>query len=185
MNTTSDSVGPAAELAVAVEAARRAFAEDLAHLSRTQARTPIGPGKWSPVEYVEHLVRAEEATIWRMFTAVEDARASKEGPISQTPDQTIEEITDRTWGGPVESPPLAVPQLRGSLAYWLLRLAGNGRLVEAFASLVSDAELNTVAYNHPISGPFTMRQGLDFCRFHLQRHHEQLKQALDLGPRGA
>jgi hypothetical protein len=160
-----------------IEQARGRFLEVFTGLEEKRANTPIGDGRWSPLQYLEHLVRAEEVTIWRMFKAVEDFRASRESLISDTPSQTIEDIVDRTWGGNVDAPPLAVPQLGGSVAYWCTRMARNADLVRAFADLVDDAELDGVAYPHPISGPFTIRQGLEFVRFHLDRHRGHLFEA--------
>lgn len=161
-------------LVAEIEQSRGALLRFLGTLDHASAHAAIGPDRWSPVEYLEHLVRAEEATLWRMFSSVEDARRGKEGPQSQTPEDSIEEVTRRTWSEVVEAPPLAVPSLKGSMAYWLERMRRNAMLVEAFVALVDATELDTVAYNHPISGPFTMRQGLEFVRFHIDRHLGQM-----------
>lgn len=160
-----------------IERARGRFLEVFSGLEEARASSPIGDERWSPLQYLEHLVRAEEVTLWRMFKAVEDFRASRESLVSETPNQTIEDIVERTWGGHVDAPPLAVPQLGGSVAYWSVRMTRNADLVRAFADLVEDAELDGVAYPHPISGLFTMRQGLEFVRFHLDRHRTHLVEA--------
>ena len=55
-------------------------------------------------------------------------------------------------------------------------MAANEALVLAFAALVRESELDSVAYLHPISGPFTMRQGLEFIRFHIERHLAHLNE---------
>lgn len=141
---------------------------------------PIAEGKWSPVQYVEHLVRAEEITVWRMFKAIDDSRSRGEIIGSPTPDATIEEIVARTWAPAEQAPPLAVPRLGGPLAYWLTRLRLNSALATAFTDLVDPNELDAVAYPHPISGAFTMRQGLEFIRFHMDRHRGHLM-SLDFG----
>jgi hypothetical protein len=160
-----------------IERARSDFLAVFRKLDGRTAAAPIGEDRWSPVEYLEHLIRAEEVTIWRMFKAVEDFRAYREWIVSETPDQSIEEIVERTWAGNVAAPPLAVPKLGGSPAYWAVRLQRNTDLVRAFAQLVDESELDAVAYPHPISGPFTMRQGLEFIRFHLDRHRNHLVDA--------
>ncbi|MCG8469533.1 MAG: DinB family protein [Gemmatimonadetes bacterium] len=163
-----------AELVAAIEEARTRFLGTIEQFDDTTARAPIGPDRWSPLEYLEHLVRAEEATVWRMFKAVEDARAEREIVVSPTPECSIEEIVDRTWGGNVDAPPLAIPELGASTHYWSARMRRNAMLVRAFADTVAEPELDGVAYLHPISGPFTMRQGLEFIRFHLDRHRAHL-----------
>lgn len=161
-----------------IAAARRAFLDTLGRFDADTVTAPVAEGRWSPLEYLEHLVRAEEATIWRMFGAVEDARAGRERLESPTPDAPIEEVVDRTWRVREDAPPLAVPRLRGSPAYWATRMERNAALVDAFAALVDPSELDTLAYPHPISGPFTMRQGLEFIRFHLDRHRQHLLEAV-------
>lgn len=160
-----------------IERARSRFLALFDGISQQEASTPIGEGRWSPLQYLEHLVLAEEATVWRMFKAVEDARASRELMESPTPGASIEEIVDRTWETREQAPPLAVPRLGGSLRYWRARMERNAALVAEFGALVRESELDTIAYPHPISGPFTMRQGLQFIRFHLDRHGGQLTEA--------
>lgn len=75
-----------------------------------------------------------------MFEAVEDARASRESLTSETPSQTIENIVDRTWGGDVDAPPLAIPRLGGSVAYWSIRIP-------------PDPGLGSMAHRTEIDGP--------------------------------
>jgi hypothetical protein len=57
----------------------------------------------------------------------------------------------------------------------------NAALVWAFAEVVAEHELDAVAYPHPISGPFTMRQGFEFIRFHLDRHRDHLLESRTVG----
>ncbi len=165
------------ELVQAVEKARARLLEVVEGLIPEQIEAPVAEGRWSPLQYVEHLVRAEEATLWRMFGAVEDGQKGLPGPQSSTPQESIEEVAARTWPEKVEAPPLAVPEWGGSVAYWTARLKRNAGLVETFGELVTENELDSVAYNHPISGPFTMRQGLEFIRFHIERHRDHIAEA--------
>ena len=160
-----------------IEASRRRLLETILALDPETAAAPVAEGRWSPIEYLEHLVRAEETTLWRMFKAVEDWRTSGEALRSPTPDSRIEDIVDRTWNVREKAPPLAVPSLGASRSYWSERMRRNEALVSAFAELVEEAELDDLAYPHPISGPFTLRQGLEFIRFHLDRHHGHVLEA--------
>ncbi len=165
------------DLVAEIESSRDEFLDLVGGLTPQEAAAPIGEGRWSPLEYLEHLVRAEEATIWRMFKAVEDARASREILKSSSPEASIEEIVGRTWKVREEAPPLAIPKLGGSEAYWSVRMRRNAALVSAFADLVDESELDMIAYPHPISGAFTMRQGFEFIRFHLDRHRDHILEA--------
>lgn len=160
-----------------IEASRDAFLHVIESLDPPTARAPIGVGRWSPLEYLEHLVRAEEATVWRMFKAVEDARNGETPAPSPTPDASIEEVVRRTWTARADAPPLAIPSLGASVAYWSARMRRNADLVRAFGHTLAASELDAVTYPHPISGLFTMRQGLDFIRFHLDRHRNHLLEA--------
>lgn len=164
-------------LIAAIENSRRRFLELLASLDPDSVSEPIAEGRWSPLQYLEHLTRAEEATLWRMFKAVEDARAGRERLESPRPEASIEDIVAETWREREEAPPLAIPRLGGSPAYWAERMRRNAALVSAFTELVDEAEWDSLAYPHPISGAFTMRQGLEFIRYHLDRHRLHIVEA--------
>lgn len=163
-----------------IERARSALLVLLQSIGPERMAVPIGQGRWSPTQYLEHLVRAEEATLWRMFKAVDDSRRRNEILPSPTPDATVEEIVDQTWSERVDAPTLAVPQLGEPGSYWLVRMKRNASMVREFAELIREDELDGLSYSHPISGPFTMRQGLQFVRFHIDRHRGQLE-AVGLG----
>ena len=168
---------PITRLVDDIESSRLEFLAAVQRLAPQAVTAPVAEGRWSPLEYLEHLVRAEEVTVWRMFKAVEDTRTSGVVTRSPTPEAPIEEIVDRTWDVKEKAPPLAVPSLGGTPIYWYERLLRNRTLVAAFAAFVDEGDLDTVAYPHPISGPFTMRQGLEFIRFHLDRHRNHVLEA--------
>ena len=73
------------ELVARIEDSREGFLDIINGLDRSAARTPIGPGRWGLLEYLEHPVRAEEVTLWRMCKAVGDARSGGEILLSPTP----------------------------------------------------------------------------------------------------
>ncbi len=160
-----------------IERARAALVALVESIGPSDMAVPIGEGRWSPTQYLEHLVRAEEATLWRMYKAVDDFRRSGEALTSSTPGLTIEEVVERTWEETVEAPPLAVPQLGEPSAYWRVRFQNNASVVGDFARLVREDELDALCYAHPISGPFTLRQAFQFVRFHIDRHRGQLEEA--------
>lgn len=158
------------DLVAAVEKARERFIKSVESLGAAAATSSVDAERWTAGQYTEHLVRAEEVTIWRMWSELDQARSGGETATSETPDLSIEEIVERTWQPREQAPPLAVPSLGGAVSYWLERLRGHRQLLAAFADALDDRELDAIAYLHPISGPFTLRQGLQFIRFHLERH---------------
>lgn len=174
---TLGSTEPISRLADDIESARRQLLAAVDVLDRETVVAPLGDGRWSPLGYLEHLVRAEEATLWRMFKAVDDARVGGEVLRSPTPEAQIEEIVDRTWRTREEAPPMAIPALGGSPAYWMERMRRAHGIVSAFVNFVEEPELDVISYSHPISGPFTMRQGLQFIRFHMDRHRNHIEEA--------
>jgi hypothetical protein len=81
---------------------------------------------------------------------------------------TSESPSTDALGGDVDAPSLGIPSLGASARYGSTRLRRNADLVAMFAEVVTEDEFDGAAYPHPISGPFTMRQGLRFIRFHLR-----------------
>jgi hypothetical protein len=66
------------------------------------------------------------------------------------------------------------------LAYWISALRAGHTVLEALGDELEQLEaqgvpLEQIIYPHPISGPLDMRQRLEFLRFHLDRHAEQVK----------
>lgn len=165
------------EMVADIERARTALLELLESIGPERMAVPIGENRWSPTQYLEHLVLAEEATLWRMFKAVDDWRRRREVLRSPTPEDAIEEIVARTWREREHAPPLAVPRLGEPGSYWIERMKRNAAIVRELAARVRQDELDALSYPHPISGPFTLRQGFEFVRFHIDRHRGQIEEA--------
>jgi len=158
-----------------IERSRKRLVDRVECLGSRAVLPAVGGGRWSAGQYVEHLALAEEVTLWRMWTAVKDSRCGHDPIVCETPDLSIEEVVDRTWRPKEKAPPLARPRLEGSIEYWLSRLRRNRQILFAFCAELSAEDLDRVAYPHPISGPLTVRQGLQFIRFHLDRHAEHIQ----------
>lgn len=158
-------------LLTALESSRARFLSAMARLEPETVDAPVAVGRWSPLQYLEHLVRAEEVVMWRMFGAVDAARRGNlEVRSSPTPYAPVEDIINRTWKPRESAPPLAVPTLGGSREYWMVRMRRNEALGASFVEWAGEVDFNQVAFRHPISGPFTLRQGIEFLRYHIDRH---------------
>ena len=53
-------------------------------------------------------------------------------------------------------------------------------VLDAFGAELKPDELRLQAFPHPISGALDFHQRLEFLRFHLQRHHQQVARILRL-----
>ena len=72
-------------------------------------------------------------------------------------------------------PEVAAPRLGGSLTFWIHSLRSRQYVLEALAAELAGAPLQEIIYPHPISGPLDAHQRLQFLRFHLNRHREQVE----------
>jgi hypothetical protein len=60
------------------------------------------------------------------------------------------------------------------LSFWKASLNSLQPVLEAFGSDLQEIELRLQAHPHPISGPLDFHQRLEFLRFHINRHHNQV-----------
>ena len=73
-----------------------------------------------------------------------------------------------------------IDDLRGPVLGWLSdildRLVGALQgVLEELGEALTDVNLEEVVYPHPISGPLDASQQLEFLRFHLNRHLNQIE----------
>ena len=160
-----------------VENARQAFIQEISGLSAPQAQFKPAPEVWSICEITEHIVWAERIGVNRMWQAVEgykkgqpvwEGRPSHEG-------QSIEKIIGETWQPKEKVPEVAKPIWGGPLAFWLRSLEACQPVLAHLEQALTGLDLTQIIYPHPISGPMNMVQRIEFLRFHLDRHRQQLK----------
>jgi hypothetical protein len=160
-----------------VENARTHFLNAVAALTPEQAHFRPGPEVWSVVDNTEHIVRAEWGGINAMWRAVHAAGTDEPASHSDPPHRgkSIEQIISETWREKEQVPPVAAPSWGGPLAFWTAALEANGRILKALGEVLERHDLEAFHYPHPISGPLDMRQRLEFLRFHLDRHRNQVE----------
>jgi hypothetical protein len=160
-----------------IRSARERYLALVRPLTRAQALFSPGPGSWSAVENTEHLVRAEQGGIYAMWWAVEGAEEGEpawDGPVPHQ-GKSIERIVAETWKEKEEVPPQAAPAWGGAARFWISALESNDGLLDDLVRSLAAHDLESIHSPHPISGPLDMRQRLEFLRFHLDRHREQVE----------
>jgi hypothetical protein len=161
-----------------VESARRRYIGSVEVLSPEQAHFKPAPDVWSAVENTEHIVRAEWGGINGMWKAVDGAETGNpawDGDPRHR-GKSIEQIVTETWQEKEQVPPVAAPTWRGPLAFWIAALQANKSVLRGLAGALERHDLEAIHYPHPISGPLDMRQRLEFLRFHLDRHRNQVEE---------
>jgi hypothetical protein len=176
-----------ADLVAQVAQARRKVVEAVAGLGGDQEAFRPAEGEWSLPEIVEHLFLAEQVGVNRIWYAAQAARQGTPAWSGDTPHggRGIDEVIEETWAisgrGPISvrttetAPAAAVPQLRGPLGYWVACLAASQQVVQQLGAALAGLDLATVIYPHAVSGPLDARQRLEFLRWHLDHHRQQIE----------
>ena len=168
-------------------AARERFIALIGPVDHEQASFRPDAGAWSITDNAEHLTLAERTGTVGMWKALDGIRRGApiwEGsPVHRG--RHIEEIIELTWQEREQVPPVAAPSWGGPLSYWIAALRSGQLPLEALARELEVAQgdgvdLATVICPHPISGPLDVWQRLEFLRFHIDRHTEQVRSLIGL-----
>lgn len=139
---------------------------------------------WNILEITEHLYWAEYLGTAVMWKTLHQIRAGKKKATSEFKNSplTIEQIVAQTWKPKEIVPDIAAPRIGGSFEFWLHSFKGLQVLVDEFGNSLLDEELPLEAHAHPISGPLSFHQRLEFLRFHIERHQLQAQKLIDQLP---
>jgi hypothetical protein len=172
----------AQELILDVKSARGAYIAQITGIAGAAAEWKSSPKSWNVTEVTEHLFWAEFNGLSGMWAALEDLRSGRMTRTYESPhrDMSVEEVIERTWQPKEKAPEGAGPHRGGSLAFWRQSLHGLQGVLDAFGAELKPDELRLQAFPHPISGALDFHQRLEFLRFHLQRHHQQVARILRL-----
>jgi hypothetical protein len=164
-----------------LEQKRQAMLAQLAQEPEAKTSTPPAPGKWSALQVVAHLIKAESGSM--AYIAKKLQYRTRIPPIGWP--QNL-----RMWAakvffsspikikapGPVAEVPEA-PDLPTLEKDWAALRARMKKTLEDFPP---ELEKRAVL-KHPFCGRISMAQTLDFFEFHLDRHQKQINRILDAG----
>jgi DinB superfamily len=164
------------ELIRDISSARKKYINQVERYTQDQAQWKPVPDEWNMVEITEHLFWAEQGGILGMWKSIDSIRNGKMERKYESihQDMPIEEIIELTWQPKEKVPAVAAPRLGGPLSFWCNSLNNLQPLLESFGRHLKNEELKLQAHPHPISGPMDFQQRLEFLRFHLDRHREQV-----------
>ena len=160
-----------------VAVARKQFINAASSLSSSQSQFKPGPEVWSVTEIAEHMVWAEMGGIngiWKTYHAIKAKQPLWSGEAIHH-GLAIEVIIEKTWKPKEQVPETAKPRWGGPVEYWILALQNCQPLLEALLNELEGEDLEQIIYPHIISGPLNVIQRLEFLRFHLNRHEQQIE----------
>jgi DinB superfamily len=161
-----------------VSVARTFYLDLVRTFSDEQAQWKSAPDVWNVVEITEHLFWAEYGGILGMWKTLHAQREGKMARQTASIHQNmpIEEIIALTWQPKEQVPAVAAPRMGGPIAFWVKSLESLQPLLETFAQELTEEDLRILAHPHPISGAMDFQQRLEFLRFHLDRHKQQVEE---------
>ena len=168
------------KLILEIADARKAFLDQLNGISEIESHYKPQPDVWTVVENTEHLFWAEQGAIvgmWKTLHAIRNGELERKFE-SIHKDMPVEQIISLTWKEKEIVPPIAAPRMGGALMFWISSLNSLQAVLELFGDDMKEDELRLQAHPHPISGPVDFHQRLEFLKFHIYRHKDQVSAVL-------
>jgi hypothetical protein len=164
------------ELVRSVERARDGVIQEVKGLRPEQAGFQPSPGAWSITENLEHLYLAEISGLTKIRSAARQVRSgiAWDGPRPNH-GKSIAAVVAATWKPKEEAPGIATPHIGGPLEAWVSSLLSLWLVLADLANELEGLDLEAVVFPHYLSGSLDGRQRLEFLRFHLERHLEQIR----------
>jgi hypothetical protein len=152
----------------------------VAGLSDVQSNYRPNDQTWSANQYLEHLVLAEMSGVSKIWSAAEGVRKGKPIWLGEHTNRglSIEEVIARTWKPKELAPPLVAPRFGGPASYWVENFRSSQQLLERLEPVLEGLPIESVIFPHFLSGPLDAGQRIDFLRFHMVRHREQIENIL-------
>lgn len=163
------------DLVRTVENARNAVIDPVKGLRPDQATFKPAPNVWTVVENVEHLYLAEISGLAKIWAAARQVK----GGVNWTEarpnhGKSIEEVVATTWKPKEIAPGIATPHIGGPLEVWISSLRSLRAVLADLAKELDGLDLEAIVFPHFLSGPLDGRQRLEFLRFHMERHVDQI-----------
>lgn len=160
-----------------IRVSRSRILAEVEKLNPIQGSTKVESIGWNIQEVIEHLVLAERGGFDLIYTASEKFRMGE--PVwtgeSKNEGLSIEEIISKTWRPKEKAPESATPTGKWSLGVWSSHFRNCDDLMKNLNSILEGLPLKEVIYPHFLCGPLNVIQRLEFIRFHIDRHHMQIK----------
>lgn len=164
------------ELVGSVERARNAVIDTVRNLRPDQGSFKPSPDEWSIAENVEHLYLAEISGLTKIWAAARQVRDGIAWPNGRpNHGKSIENVVATTWKPKEVAPGIATPHIGGPLEAWISSLRSLRSVLADLAKELDGVELEAIVFPHYLSGPLDGRQRLEFLRFHMERHLEQIR----------
>lgn len=164
------------ELVGSVEGARNALIDTVTNLRPDQATFKPSPDEWSIVENIEHLYLAEISGLTKIWAAARQVRAGVAWADARpNHGKSIEDVVATTWKPKELAPGIATPHIGGPLEAWISSLRSLRWVLADLATELDGLDLEAIVFPHYLSGPLDGRQRLQFLRFHMERHLEQIR----------
>ncbi|RYU96479.1 DinB family protein [Emticicia agri] len=160
----------------AISKARAEYLSEVNSLNPYQISNKMAENVWNAIEITEHLYWAEQnglVAIYKTIQAKEEGKSVWEGEQINK-GLSIEIIIERTWQAKEIVPASAAPRVGGPIDLWTNYLQSLDIPLNGLANKLTDEDLTIMTFPHPISGPFDIRQRLEFLRFHIDRHRGQV-----------
>ena len=87
----------------------------------------------------------------------------------------IEKVVELIWNQKEQLPDVAAPRVGGSISFWINSFISLKGILTEFTNNLKDDKSRVISHAHPISEELDFQQRLEFLRFHIDRHHLQLK----------
>jgi hypothetical protein len=164
------------ELIKSVEHSRSSVLAAVGTLDATQASFKPSTDQWSIVENIEHLYLAEISGLTKIWAAARQVRAGVAW-TGERPNhgKSIEDVVAATWQTKELAPGIATPHIGGPLEAWISSLRSLRAVLADLAKELDGLDLEAIVFPHYLSGPLDGRQRLEFLRFHMDRHLEQIR----------
>jgi hypothetical protein len=167
------------QLTAEVSTARQSFLSAVSSVTEEQAAFKFEENEWSINQNAEHLFWAEFGGINGMWKAFHRLKAGNPTYTGERVHHglSIEAIIALTWKEKEQVPEIAKPKWGGPIQSWINALSSCQPMLEGLVSEIQQSGLNPqdIIHPHPISGPLNIVQRLQFLRFHINRHLQQVE----------
>ncbi|HJV45286.1 MAG TPA: DinB family protein [Bacillota bacterium] len=147
---------------------RKELLDEIALLSDRQLNTKPSEDTWSVAQVLRHLILLDEASLPSIKRAVE-------GNSERVAEKKLDFVLNRT--NKVKSP-LPEPSTEFITKEDLLKILDHSRtpLLALIDENRDGTDLENKSMEHPVFGPLSIKQMLEFISLHEKRHIEQMKE---------